>query len=214
VGEAARLRSSRAERVEIERAALEAAELEFEQLVRDAESLEEAHARVVVRLEEARLRSAAAAARRAESATRLGGLREERQRVADRLAARAFEEGRARARLGEVATSRERARARHDALADTRKNAALALQVREEEARRLAEEHATVREAMVHVRGRLDGLREREEAYDGYAEGNRDGDGLRESRARARFSSTLSRSRPSSSRRSRRCWERSCGAPW
>src|SRR4029453_698836 len=114
---------------------------------------------------------AAAAARRAESATRLGGLREERQRVADRLPAPAFEEGRAGASLGEVATSRERARARHDALADTRKHAALALQVREEEVRRLAEEHATVREAMVHVRGRLDGLREREEAYDGYAEG-------------------------------------------
>lgn len=171
VGEAAGLRSSRAEKVEIERAALEATELEFEGLARETEALQEAHARAASVLEEARTRSAAASARRAEGATRLGGLREERQRVAERLGARAAEEERARIRLGEETTAREDARARHDALADTRKNAAFALQAREEEVRKLAEEQAAVREAMVHVRGRLDGLREREEAYDGYAEG-------------------------------------------
>ena len=171
VGEAAGLRSSRAERVEIERSALEAAELEYEGLQRDAESLQEAHARAVATLEAARSRGATAAARRAEAATRLGGLREERQRVAERLGVRSQELERAAVRSDEASAAREQAKARHDALADTRKDAAAALQSREDEARRLAEEQASVRESMLHVRGRLDGLREREEAYDGYAEG-------------------------------------------
>ena len=36
---------------------------------------------------------------------------------------------------------------------------------------RLEETQVAVREAMVHVRGRLDGLRSREQAFDGYADG-------------------------------------------
>lgn len=115
--------------------------------------------------------AAATAERRAEMAARYRGLEEEGVRIEERLAGRKGELETASARVSEVSEREQCARGDHDRLADNRKQAAEALRVREDELRRVEEAQARLRESLLHVGGRIDGLREREKSLDGYADG-------------------------------------------
>jgi chromosome segregation protein len=122
-------------------------------------------------LGEGRTQLASVGERRAEVAARVRGMEEEGARIEDRLAGRRTELATATQRV-EVATDRElTARSDHGRLEDDRKSAAETLRVREDEMRRIEETQATLRETLLHVRGRIDGLRERERSLDGFADG-------------------------------------------
>jgi len=157
------------ERAEVE--GLEAADGELAAVTPAFERAQAEHAAAGARLDDARRRAAAAIARRAESATRLAGLRAEHDRIAAHVAEREAERAAAEAKLAEARDARESARIAHDRLEDSRRAATDELRSREEEQRRLGENVAALREVIVHRRGRLDGLRERERALDGYADG-------------------------------------------
>lgn len=111
------------------------------------------------------------AERRAESAARVSSIRDEATRISDRLEGRRTELAGA-ARRAEAAAQREvSARDEHGHLEDSRKAAAETLRLREEELRRLEESQSTLRETLLHVGGRIDGLRELERSKEGYADG-------------------------------------------
>lgn len=114
---------------------------------------------------------AAAGERRAEIAARYRGLEEEGARIDERLAGRRLELETVEASVREVSEREQGARRDHDRLADDRKQAAEALRVREDELRRVEEAQARLRESLLHIGGRIDGLREREKSLDGYADG-------------------------------------------
>jgi chromosome segregation protein len=146
-------------------------EHEFEAVRPLHERCEQEHAGALSALNEERGRTAAAGERRAECAARLAGLSDQRDRLAERSSSRRGELDVAASRAAEATRALDAARAAHARLSEDQIRAAAALRSGEEELRRLEENHAAVREAMVHVRGRLDGLRSREQAFDGYAEG-------------------------------------------
>ena len=132
---------------------------------------EQEHAQALAALNEERGRAASAGERRAECAARLTGVREQRERAVDRLQSRRNELDATIAQATQRAAALDGARAAHARLSVDQVRAAAALRAGEEEVHRLEETQVAVREAMVHVRGRLDGLRSREQAFDGYAEG-------------------------------------------
>jgi len=111
------------------------------------------------------------AERRAESAARVSGIREEAARIEDRLEGRRTELAGAASRAEAAAQREVSARTEHGRLEDTRKGAAETLRLREDELRRLEESQSTLRETLLHVGGRIDGLRELERSKEGYADG-------------------------------------------
>jgi len=111
------------------------------------------------------------AERRAESAARVSGIRDEATRISDRLDGRRTELAGAAERAQAAGAREVAAREDHGRLEDTRKGAAEALRLREDELRRLEESQSTVRETLLHVGGRIDGLRELERSKEGYADG-------------------------------------------
>lgn len=151
--------------------ALTAADREVESLSPAFDELRGETSAAVTALDAARRAAAEAAAGQAESATRLQGLREESERVRARLAERHAEIESTAARQAEAEGALGTSRHAHDRLEGSRREATADLRSREEEQRRLEETLAAVREVLVHRRGLLEGLRERERAFDGYADG-------------------------------------------
>lgn len=132
---------------------------------------EQEHAEALATLNEERGRAASAGERRAECVARLAGAGEQRERALERTHIRHSELEATIAQASQRALALDSARAAHARLSADQLRAAAALRAGEEEMHRLEESQVSVREAMVHVRGRLDGLRSREQAFDGYAEG-------------------------------------------
>jgi chromosome segregation protein len=122
-------------------------------------------------LANARSLLAEVAERRAESAARVAGIRDEAARIADRLEGRQTELAAASTRAQAAGEREVAARTDHGRLEDTRKGAAETLRLREDELRRLEESQSTLRETLLHVGGRIDGLRELERSKEGYADG-------------------------------------------
>ena len=151
--------------------ALAVVERELEDLRPVYARCEQEHAQALAALNEERGRLAGANERRAEWAARLAGVRERRDRARDRLDSRRGELDATMAQSSERSAALDAAKAAHARLSADQVGAAAALRAGEEEMHRLEESHAALREAMVLVRGRLDGLRSREQAFDGYAEG-------------------------------------------
>ena len=151
--------------------ALAVVERELEELRPIHAQCEQEHARALAGLNEERGRLRSAGERRAECAARLSGVRERHDRALERLQSRRTEFDAVLASVAERASALDEARAAHARLSADQVEAAAALRSGEEEMHRLEESHASLREAMVHVRGRLDGLKSREQAFDGYAEG-------------------------------------------
>ncbi len=164
-------RASWVEREALESKALEAAQGAVEGLVPVFEEAQRVHAGSVAIWNEARLRVATASSSRAEATARLEGLRGERERIAIRLADREGDLGASRGRSAQAVAAQRTAQSNHGRLAESRQLAASDLRAREEEQRRLEEGLASIREALLHVRGRLEGLQERERSLDGYADG-------------------------------------------
>ena len=167
---AARLAEGKASEAR-EASALEAVEAQVEAVIPAFEVVRAEQVAAVAGLEEARRQLARHGAGRAACATRLHGLREERERIQVRLRERESEIGAAESRLAEGEAGHGSSRAAHERLEHSRKEATGELRAREGELRRLDENLTAVREVMVHRRGRLEGLRERERALDGYADG-------------------------------------------
>jgi chromosome segregation protein len=159
------------EREKIEAEALDASDREVERIVPLFERSQAEQGVATIALEEGRRRSASIAADRAKNAERLAGLHEERERIQGRLSDRRREVVGVAARLEQAIAARSAAQGAHERLAESRQGATRDLRLREEEQRRLEEGVSAIREVLVHRRGRLDGLREREVAFDGYAEG-------------------------------------------
>ncbi|MEW6269271.1 MAG: hypothetical protein AB1689_08255, partial [Thermodesulfobacteriota bacterium] len=151
--------------------ALSVVEREVEAVRPLHERCEQEHASALSALNEERGRAAGASERRAECVARLAGSSDQRDRLTERLASRRHDLDLAAAQVAEAVGALDAARAAHARLSEDQLHAAAALRAGEEELRRLEENQVAVREAMVHVRGRLDGLRSREQAFDGYAEG-------------------------------------------
>jgi chromosome segregation protein len=114
---------------------------------------------------------AAAEARREEAGNRLAELERDRDRAAERLSERVREVSGASIRLEAGSAELDRARAHHGRLEESRRQASENLRLREEAVRRVEDELASLRERIVHVRGRLQGLEELEAGYADYAEG-------------------------------------------
>ena len=151
--------------------ALAIVERELEELRPIHQQCEQEYAQALAALNEERGRLRSAGERRAECVARLAGVRERHDRALERLQSRRGEFDAVLALAAERASALDAARAAHARLSADQVAAAAALRAGEEEMHRLEEGHAALREAMVHVRGRLDGLRSREQAFDGYAEG-------------------------------------------
>ncbi|MBM4245314.1 MAG: chromosome segregation protein SMC [Deltaproteobacteria bacterium] len=151
--------------------ALAVVERELEELRPVYAQCEQESAQALAALNEERGRLRSAGEGRAESAARLAGVRERHERALERLQSRRAEFDAVRALVSERAVALDAARAQHARLSADQITAAAALRSGEEEMDRLTESHGALRESMVHVRGRLDGLRSREQAYDGYADG-------------------------------------------
>lgn len=151
--------------------ALAVVERELEELRPIHAQCEQEYAQALAALNEERGRLRSAGERRAECVARLAGVRERHDRGLERLQSRRGEFDAVLALVAERAAALDTARAAHARLSADQVAAAAALRAGEEEMHRLEEGHAALREAMVHVRGRLDGLRSREQAFDGYAEG-------------------------------------------
>ncbi|MFP6664212.1 MAG: chromosome segregation protein SMC [Deltaproteobacteria bacterium] len=122
-------------------------------------------------LGEARAQLASVDARRAEVAARVRSMGEEGARIEDRRAGRRAELASATQQVDAASERELAARSEHGRLEDDRKSAAETLRVCEDEMRRLEETQAGLRETQLHVRGRIDGLRERERSLDGFADG-------------------------------------------
>ncbi len=121
----------------------------------------------------ARFRSevAAASARRVDLAARHEGLEVEFRRATERLAQLIIERDQGLGRERVATTAEAEARRVHGELDEGRRAAASEVRFNEGEARRYEEERRGRREALRHIQGRLDALRDREMALEGYGEG-------------------------------------------
>ncbi|MBY0277298.1 chromosome segregation protein SMC [Candidatus Binatia bacterium] len=166
-------RTVEAARADAQRAAeaLAIVERELEELRPIHAQCEQEYAQALAALNEQRGRLRSAGERRAESVARLAAVRERHDRALERLQSRRTEFETVLASVAERASALDAARAAHARLSADQVAAAAALRAGEEEMHRLEESHAALRESMVHVRGRLDGLESREQAFDGYADG-------------------------------------------
>lgn len=171
LAEAARVLSEGRDREASGTAALEAVEAEVETILPAFEGARAEQAAAVAGLEEARRELARSNSERAACAVRLSGLQEELGRIRARLRDRGAEVSAIESRLGDLEAAHGTSAAAHDRLEHTRREATEQLRSREAEHRRLDENLTAVREALVHRRGLLEGLREREQALDGYADG-------------------------------------------
>jgi len=171
LAEAARVLAEGRERESRGAAGLEAVEAEVETFLPAFEGARAEQVAALAGLEQVRRDLGRATAERAACATRLQGLRDELERIGVRLRERTAEVSAVETRLADVETAHGTSAAAHDRLERSRREATEQLRAREAEHRRLDEGLASVREALVHRRGLLEGLRAREEALDGYADG-------------------------------------------
>ena len=171
LAEAARVLSEGREREAAGTSSLEAVESEVEVRLPAFEGARAEQAAALAALEEARRELSRAGSERAACATRLSGLRDEIERIRVRLHDRSAEVSAIETRLSDVEAAHGSSSAAHERLERSRREATEALRAREAEHRRLDENLSAVREALVHRRGLLEGLRERERAFDGYADG-------------------------------------------
>ena len=114
---------------------------------------------------------AAASARRVDLAARHEGLEVELRRATERLAQLIAERERGFERERIATVSEAEARRVHGELEEGRRAAASEVRFNEGEARRCEEDRRGRREALRHIQGRLDALRDRETALEGYGEG-------------------------------------------
>ncbi len=152
-------------------AQLAVSEQEWRSALTQAEAEESAYAEDQKAVDRLRVDGIATSARRVDLSARAEGLEVEYGRVVARQADLVTDQTQTVERELQAAIRETEARATHGALEEDRRHASAEVKTVEEEARRCEEERRDRRETLRHLQGRVDALRDRETALEGYGEG-------------------------------------------